>query len=292
MLVDAWTAARQRTDARNREDAEAKAEGRPRLLPTEANLSMRRVYEREKGKTDNAEFPCRDYLQWRIDQFELTEFRAELLTEVVSVSAAGDDNFDNSVDFSVTLVGRIQVRRDKLRAPVLSTPEELRHRYRLMRTLWEVMKYKHADGASSSTTTGAFGKRWSRTFWGQKCMAIVRGITAASVGRTFSTMNIRKLAMETLNERTANLSDALRAACKDTDLRSTHFLMQVVTPGKRDAGASSGQTNHEDETASKQASTIANLQKQIKDLKKGTGKQGGASGSGGKGKQNRKRRKR
>ena len=134
LLVDAWTSARHRMEARSREEAEAKAGGRPRLLPVEANLSMRRVYEREKAKTDNAEFPCRDYLQWRLEQFEHTEFRAELMTKVVSVSAAGDDHQHNSAGLGVTSAGRIRVRRDKVRVPMPSTPEELSHRYRLMRT--------------------------------------------------------------------------------------------------------------------------------------------------------------
>ena len=99
-LLGLWGAAHKRVEARDSEEANARAEGRTRVLPVSTFTQMPRSFESVHGKFDDREYPCRTWTQHRIEQLEDNDYRAESLTEVVSAHSAGEENAETGILFN------------------------------------------------------------------------------------------------------------------------------------------------------------------------------------------------
>ncbi len=76
-LIEAWRTARGRNQALDTAAAEARAAGRARDVPQDEAIGMREAHERAYEELEDHEFPSRDYVGWRLAQFEQGRFYAE-----------------------------------------------------------------------------------------------------------------------------------------------------------------------------------------------------------------------
>ncbi len=232
-LVEAWASARERVKRAADMEAEARAEGRPKELPRGTHLSMRRAYQSLHGEKRDGAFPSAAYLNWRLDQLEEGDLRAERLTEVVSVEAAGEDSDDIGLTLSK---GKLMMRRGKTRVALPANPEALRKTYGIMITHWEVIRLKHPDrpflvGLSKDSWMDMLeyllgedvyeyaGPRGTRYLWDD--------LLAYE-------FEMRRFAIKLTCDGTHTLASALVAARKDNELRTKYFVTCLaLTPAPR-----------------------------------------------------------
>ncbi len=144
-LVNAWRAARERLQRQEAADAEARAEGRPRELPRQTQVTLRKMYEEIHGELDDTICPSYGYNNERLSQIEEGDFRAEMLSQVVSFAEAREESADPELSFSLTRSSTVKLSKVRSRVPPPRDAEELRERYKVMITHWEMMKIKHPE---------------------------------------------------------------------------------------------------------------------------------------------------
>ncbi len=147
-LVNAWRAARERVQRQEAADAEARAEGRPRELPRQSQVSLRKLYEDRHGELDDSMCPSYGYNNERLSQIEEGDYRAEQLSQVVSFEEAREETADPELSFSLTRASTVTLSKVRTRVPPPKDPEELRARYKVMAVHWEIMKNKAPREAS------------------------------------------------------------------------------------------------------------------------------------------------
>ncbi len=261
-LIGLWAAAQKRVSAKDTEEAAARAEGRTRVLPVQTYTAMRRAYELIHGKIDDLEFPCRSWMQARFEQLEDNDYRAESLTEVVSVQEAGDENVETGLLFNPSS-GTMRAAAARVRVPPPSDSEGFRHRYRLMQVHWELVKARFPDRRCFAGFESDIWGIIANYLLGPK----IAGYRApGGVGLRWSDLlgyefEIRRKAIERLTDGTHTLTDALRSTYRDPEIKGTHFTLQLVAAGKRESGASSSTT---DEGGNKRLKTeLAAVKKQL-----------------------------
>ncbi len=274
-LVGLWAAAQKRIAAKDSEEAAARAEGRTRVLAVQTYTAMRRAFEAVHGKYDDDDFPCRSWMQSRFEQLEDNDYRAESLTEVVSVREAGDENVETGLLFNPSS-GTMRPAAARIRVPPPSDSEGLRHRYRLMRVHWELVKSRYPDRRCFAN--------FEPNVWGTIVDHLlgpkIWGFRApGNVGLRWSDLlqyefEIRRKAVEKLTDGTHTITDALKSTYLDADIKGTHFTLQLVTGGKRDSAAAS--SSGEDGATKKLRTELAAVRKELNALR-------GATQQGGKG---------
>ncbi len=272
-LVGLWAAAQKRVAAKDTEEAAARAEGRTRVLPVQTYAAMRRSFETVHGKFDDREFPCRSWMQARFEQLEDNDYRAESLTEVVSVQEAGDENAETGILFNPSS-GTMRAAQTRIRVSPPADSEQLRHRYRLMQVHWELVKARFPDRRCFAAFDSTVWNLIVNHLLGPK----IAGYRApGGVGLRWADLlayefEIRRKAIEMLTDGTHTLTDALRVTYLDADLKGTHFTLQLVAAGKRDSSASS--STGEDGVAKKLRSELTAVKKQLAALQERGPKQG------------------
>jgi len=176
----------------------------------------------------------------KVEEFHDGELSAEHLSEVTSVSeerkapAAG-----GSVDLRWDNV--LQLRTGRHTVPVPRTPEEFRHRVRIMRTLWSFLKLK---GVAPQMLAGYDGTIWDEYVehvlgpqgWSLKTVDESGTMLAGPSWRGVLTWEheLRKEAVKRLNQG-LGFSEALRAAIKDPEVRMRYFLQPMAVATAADA---------------------------------------------------------
>ncbi len=232
-LVEAWTGARERVKRAADMESEARAEGRPKELLRGTHLSMRRAYQSLHGEKRDGAFPSAAYLNWRLDQLEEGDLRAERLTEVVSVEAAGEDSDDVGLTLSK---GKLLMRRGKTRVAMPQNPEALRKSYGIMSIHWEVIRLKHPDRP--------FLVGLTKECWGDMLEYLLGEDVFEYAGPRGTRLlwddllnyehELRKFAIKLTCDGSHTLSSALTAARKDNELRTKYFVTCLaLTPAPR-----------------------------------------------------------
>ena len=239
-LMHAWKSARERLLSRETAASEARAQGRPRELQVPEVRSVRRAHKEIYEELDDTEFPCRDYLAWRIAEFEDGDYKPEQLTEVASVDSAKDDSGEPTITLQFTTTGKVTGIKSRAKVPPPTTPEELRAVYGLMNVQWEVMKLKYPDRAfmipyASNTFDRLGAYLLGPRVWGH--------VTPLNIGIHWADLlkyefEIRKVAMKEVTEKGRDLTTAVLSAMRDPGLESRHFTMAMATNPNRNPGVS------------------------------------------------------
>ena len=233
LLVDVWESARDRILKQTALESQAAAEGLPPVLPKGQNMSMRRSYEAAFDEVDEDVYPAKDYLSWRAEQLEDNEFRAEPLTEVLSVNDAAGDNED--VKFAMVQGGNLRLKKTKSTIPMPMNAEELRARYRVMWVHWEVTRMRFPERDSL--------KGMGREVL-EKVLDYILGKQVASYKTSKNVrlgwpevleyeLEIRKLACKRVNQGKDTMANALLYAIKDNELRTHSFVTPLAVSGHR-----------------------------------------------------------
>ena len=127
-LTLAWEAAVAQKDARKKEEAEARIGGLNRVLTKSKHTTMRRAYEKAHEELEAPDAPSPAYIEMRLEQIEDGELEAEKLEAVTSKSEAPN---------SRTKSGKAPT------SSTPSTPEELRHKFKVMARMWEYIRLRN-----------------------------------------------------------------------------------------------------------------------------------------------------
>ncbi len=144
MIVSCWDAARDKPKKISEHAAMAQADGRPKELQRAVQLDLRKTLVELIGTVTDADYPGYQYLNFRLEQLEEGELRAETLDEVISSEAElkfGNEDFN--IDFTRT--GGMKLKRHRVRGtmPAENDTEALRGKYRLMKNHWLVVRLRH-----------------------------------------------------------------------------------------------------------------------------------------------------
>ncbi len=291
-MVEVWKTARQRIQVADEVAAEARAQGRPRDLMATQAQSLRRAHSAVYGKLEDEDWPSRDYLSWRFAQFEEGEFRAETLSDVVNMVAAGDDGAEPSFSMLLTTTGKVATMRQRTKVDPPKTPEQLRRCYRLMATAWEVMKQVYPDRRLLAHYTAEVWNQMVSHLLGPK---VAEYRSRNNIGISWAGLleyeyRIRKHAMMLITEQGYQLEAALRAGWTDPTLENRYFTLELVTSGERlgdnqgnsaPKGGSKGSKRAIDRELAEVKRLKAQLAETIKSQASSGGGKGGASSSSG-----------
>lgn len=126
-LVSAWQSCLDMSEQERKAKAESSVLGLPRPVPANDRLAMRTALEVTTGILDEREEPSVTYLAMKLEEVEAGELRASLLDEVTSSVDEVNANFQSSVDST----GRIRITKERRKAKLPASSEELRLRLRV-----------------------------------------------------------------------------------------------------------------------------------------------------------------
>ncbi len=247
MIIDSWVAARGMAQHVTTREAEAKLDGRPKELLKSTHLDLRKALTSAIGRVKDQHYPSYTYLNWRFEQVEEGEWRAEKLEDVTSYEREQREGQpDFTMDWSKS--GGLQMKRSKLKGtmPAEGDTEELRTRYRIMANHWAIVRMRHPGLVALE---GLLPETWTEHL-DYLLSEDVRGITARnSQGHVIASLSwhaflhyeyeMRIWAMAEVNAGRFTIAAALEAARADSLLRTKH----VITPlslANVEASASSG----------------------------------------------------
>ncbi len=288
-MVEVWKAARQRVQVAEETAAEARAQGRPRELMAPQAQSLRRAHSNVYGKLEDEEWPSRDYLAWRFSQFDEGEFRAETLSDVVNMVAAGDDGAEPSFSMLLTTTGKVATMRQRTKVDPPKTPEQLRRCYRLMATAWEVMKQVYPDRRMLAHYTSDVWNTLVSHLLGPK---VAEYRSRNNIGISWAGLleyeyRIRKHAMMLVTEQGFQLEVALRAGWTDPTLENRYFTLELVTSGEKSvgdqggSGGKGGKKGNNKRALDRELAEVKRLKAQLAETIKANAGSGSSSGANG-----------
>ena len=232
-LVDVWETAKDRVTKQTALESQSAAEGLPHVMPKGQNMSMRRAYEAAFAEVDDDTYPSKDYLSWRAEQLEDNEFKAEPLTEVLSVNDAAGECED--VRFALVQGGSLRLKKSRSSVAMPANPEELRSRYRIMWVHWQVTRMRFPE-RESLRNMGRDALEVVLDYVLGKEVAAYR--TAKNVRLSWTEIleyefEIRKMACKRTNQGKGTMAESLAYAVKDNELRTKFFVTPLALTGPK-----------------------------------------------------------
>ena len=279
LVISAWEAARVQVNAEDLARVEAKANALPRPVGTTELAAMRRVAEVKLGSLKGCEVPSKALIGLKLEQVEDNEPRVEDLREVSSLEDLESEALTGIIDGAT---GVFRVRKGSNSIPLPTNPEGLRLRHRRIGLAWTFVASRHTNrkwlagvsvedfrmlsdyilGArvAELTTRAPGGEVMGRVSWGQVL--------------DFD-HEVRKLAYELVRTgAAATISEGLKAAIKDSEVRQLHLMDPMTMSRVFGAGRGSGR---------RQAADADEFQASSNKARRSNPNQGG-TGGGGKGK--------
>ena len=122
-------------------DAECEAQDRTKPMMPSEWTAMKQALERRRGHLEDKMAPSKEYVEKKLAEVELAEYRAESLTEVVSKDEVDPDALIPIWDTK----GKITMKRGAAKVPEPSNAEELRRRLNIMRNAMELVALRHTN---------------------------------------------------------------------------------------------------------------------------------------------------
>ena len=235
MVISAWEAARVQVNAEDLARVEAKAHSLPRPVGTTELAAMRRVAEAKLGSLKGCEVPSKALIGLKLEQVEDNEPRVEDLREVSSLEDNETEALTGIIDGAT---GVFKVRKGSNSIPLPSNPEGLRLRHRRIGLAWTFVASRHTNRKWLAGISVEDYRVLSDYILGARVADLTtKGPNGEVVGRVSWTQvldfdhEVRKLAYELVRSgAAATISEALKAAVKDSEVRQLH-LMDPVTMG-------------------------------------------------------------
>ena len=133
-LVSAWSSAGTRSAKLKEEEATQRAGDLPRHMTKAKHLELTRAYQAAHRELRDRERPAPAYLDWRLEQVEDGELKAESLAEVINKEEAQDDDWGGA---RVNPDGSIRLIKARSTGKSPDSPEGLREKIKLMGVAWE-----------------------------------------------------------------------------------------------------------------------------------------------------------
>ena len=230
-LLAVWEAAGKRTSKLKEEEAAQRASDMPRHLPKGKHLEIVRAYAAAHKGLKDKECPAPCYLEWRFEQVEDGELKAESLADVVHKEEVQDDDWGGA---KVSPDGSIKLVKGRSSGKTPENPEALRAKIRLMGTAWEFVRLKfparpYLRGLASDVWTDHVEWLLGEEVYGNVVKDASGSMTYRPSWATLLELDfrVRKQAYHLVNTSGSTLEQALRAAREDTSLIQKYFLTPV-----------------------------------------------------------------
>ena len=230
-LVSAWSSAGTRSAKLKEEEATQRAGDLPRHMTKAKHLELTRAYQAAHRELRDRERPAPAYLDWRLEQVEDGELKAESLAEVINKEEAQDDDWGGA---RVNPDGSIRLIKARSTGKSPDSPEGLREKIKLMGVAWEYVRLRYP---ARPYLANLGPQDWSDHLeWllGEDVYQyVVRDASnTISYRPSWATIieldyRVRKLAYKLVNEGSATLKTALVTARSDTALFQRYFLSPV-----------------------------------------------------------------
>ena len=244
---------------------------------------MRRVAEAKLGSLKGCEVPSKALIGLKLEQVEDNEPRVEDLREVSSLEDNETEALTGVID---SATGVFKVRKGSNSIALPSTPEGLRLRHRRIGLAWTFVASRHTNRKWLAGISVEDYRMLSDYILGARVAELTtRAPGGEVVGRVSwghvleYDHEVRKLAYELVRSGSAStISEGLKAAMKDSEVRQLHLMDPMTMCGVFGAGRGSGR---------KHAADAEDFQASSQKVKRGESgwSQGGAGGKAkGKGK--------
>ena len=245
-LLSCWETAGKRGVKRKEEEASQRVGDLLRPLPKVRHLELSRAYSLAHRDLTDKESPAPSYLDWRFEQLEDGELRAEPLSDVVSKEEVADDEWGGA---RIGPDGSIKLTKSRSTGKAPESPEALRAKIRLMGVAWEFVKLRFPARAAFQDLSPADWSDHVDWLLGEEIYQNVVKDSSNTVQYrpSWATIldldyRVRKEAYRLVNKGEATLAKALARARKDTALLQRYFITPVALAAGAEAAyaASSG----------------------------------------------------
>jgi len=293
-LVEARDAARVRSATERKMEAEAKTSGTSRELLKGVHLSLRRALVKASGEVDDRRCPGRAYVEARLEQLDDGELEAEPLTKVTTVALelssteSGPDS-----NFGIRRDGVVHVVKGQRKAPMPSSPEQLRDAVRVMARQWHMVQLKGAGRTILRDYDVGIFEAHLDYLLGDECHRMSEAHPGIRASPSWDLLlsyehEIRKQAIKLVNEAGLTLRAALKSARDSTDHRTKFLITPLALHGTAGGEPSSWNSRAEAVRGPKRdGDSAGGAEHEAGPRKKakggGKGGKGGGKGSGNKG---------
>jgi hypothetical protein len=223
--------------------AEAEADAEARHLPKEISSTdtsaMRAAYETKYGELADKDIPARSYMEKKLDEVEKSEYRAELLTEVISRDEGEPDNIKpvwtaNMQLCSVKVGTKVSLPTDT---------ESLRKRLALLGTAWLFVQSHQAGRGFLRGITPALFQEYTSYLLGDYVLGLVArnsgggAVAAPSWSLLISYEHAIRVKSMQLIRKGALFPAALKAAWEDALTKERHFTTPLALESVKYASA-------------------------------------------------------
>jgi len=242
-LSEAWEAARQRATTARKLEAEARVTGQTREMLKGVHLALRRACARSHGTVEDRRCPGRAYLEGRLEQLDDGELEAEPLSKVTTVALEQESvTSSTGAGVDVRKDGLLHVVKGKRTAPLPTGPEEYRAVMKVMGLHWEMVHLKGAGRAVLRDYTVQVFERHVDYILGDECLLIGVANPTMACGPTWDLLmkyelEVRKFAIRRVNEGGSTLAEAMEAARRSIEHRTSFFITPLAMPNSRVASA-------------------------------------------------------
>ena len=235
-VICAW----RETQTKQKRQAEVEAEMDTREwtkpIPTGDYVSLRNAFMRVNGRIEDRVTPSKEYLEKKLQELENGEFRAELLSEVVSKDEVDPDVMVPVFDSK----GSLSVKRGTTTIPLPTGPEQLRRRLTVMLHAIMMLALKHSNREEIQDVNRDLFERYKDYILGD----YVWGLSSTDLqGNQVQTppwslilsyeQAIRKRAYSLMITDHLKLGAALEQAWKCAVTKERHFITPLALYSKR-----------------------------------------------------------
>jgi hypothetical protein len=208
--------------------AENRANGNIRILSQTERGAMKRIIEVTNGKMAQADTPAASYLSEKMQEIEDNEPFASRLDEVLSL----EDHDIQTLTTAIDPAGRIVVTKKKGKIGLPQTTEEFRTRLKVEMNTWLLLATKFSNRTWLRNLVSRTWLDYTEYFLGNKVNQLPQASPAWTVVLEYE-YECRKEAFRRVREDAASLNEALKAVCKESELRDLHFIMPLTVSRPR-----------------------------------------------------------
>ena len=242
-ITCAFANAQKRSERIAEADAECDLQDRAKPMVPGEWAAMRAALERRHGNIDDKVMPSKDYIEKKLAEIEANEYRAELLTEIVTKDEVDPDSVIPIWDTK----GRISMKKGAAKVPEPGNAEALRRRLTVMKNAMILLALKH-------TNRPELQGEWTKVMEEYKDYILgdyVWGLHAKDAdGNTIASppwslvisyeLAVRREAAKLVNQENKAWPAALKQAWRDATIKERHFTTPLALYPKRPAPTGGG----------------------------------------------------
>jgi len=168
-VVVAFESAKARTTKQAEMDGEAEIREQPKRVPLPDFFSMRAAFEERYGTLTDDQVPGKGFMEKRLEMIEKGDFKAEALTDVLSL----DDDEADTMKAIFNSSGQLEAVRVGKRVPMPVSTEDLRSRIALLGRSWCMAALLHTHRPYLKDATPAMFDRYVGYLLGRFVLGLV-----------------------------------------------------------------------------------------------------------------------